>query len=134
MWRPRFLKDENKRINVPAMRFTVPSQDGMTFNLTFGTKEALNQVLAMPISDRDEEKQYIRELLKDTLRYEKLYKKLNDCNKTDAIEVGMKRAFGDNLTTMNEPKEFKEYSMQSYIGLLGWQRGHMFEFKHMVLK
>jgi pimeloyl-ACP methyl ester carboxylesterase len=134
MWRPRFLKDTSKRIDVPAIRFSVPGQEGMTPNLAFGTKEALKQTLETPIDDRDEAKQYIRELLQDSARYENLYQKLKDCNISDAVEKGIRRAFSDNLTTLEEPTEFNEPTMQSYIGILDWQRNHIFEFKQKVLE
>ncbi|MGB5699274.1 alpha/beta fold hydrolase [Muriicola sp.] len=134
MWRPRFLKDTSKRIDVPAIRFSVPGQEGMTPNLAFGTKEALKETLEIPIKDRDEAKQYVRELLQDSVRYENLYQKLKDCNISDAVEEGMKRAFTDNLTTLEEPTEFNEPTMQSYIGILDWQRNHIFEFKQRVLE
>lgn len=134
MWRPRFLKDKTERINVPAIRFTIPAQEGFTPNLAFGSKEGIQQSLAMNIEDREEEKKYLNELLQDSVRYEKLYKKLKSCNLGGAVEEGMKRAFGENLTTMIEPKEFNEPSMQSYIGVLEWERKAIFEFKQKALE
>ena len=106
----------------------------MTPNLAFGTKEALKETLEIPIKDRDEAKQYVRELLQDSVRYENLYQKLIDCNISDAVEEGMKRAFSDNLTTLEEPTEFNEPTMHSYIGILDWQRNHIFEFKQRVFE
>jgi hypothetical protein len=134
MWRPRFLKDETKRINVPAIRFTIPAQEGLTPNLVFGSKEGIQQALALGIEDRKEEENYLRELLKDSTRYELIYKKLQDCNLGDAVEEGMKRAFGKNLTTLEEPKEFSEQTMQAYEDFKNWQRNSIIEFKQKVLK
>ncbi|MCZ4409017.1 hypothetical protein O3Q51_09370 [Cryomorphaceae bacterium 1068] len=126
VWRPRFLKDPSNRIEVPAMRYSVPGQAGMSFNLAFGTRESLERTLETPIEDRDEAKQYIGALLQDSLRHESLCRKLKDCNRPDDVEKGMKRAFGDNLTTMEEPEEFNAQTMESYIGILDWQRKHIF--------
>lgn len=134
MWRPRFLKDSNRRINIPAIRFTVPGQDDTTFNLTFGKREVLKQLLFMPIQDRDKEREYIKKLLQDSLRYEKLYAKLVDCNQTKAIEAGMKRTFGDNLTTMVQPEKYNAQTMEAFVGVMEWQRTHIFEFKQKISK
>jgi pimeloyl-ACP methyl ester carboxylesterase len=134
MWRPRFLKDPSYRIEVPAMRFSVPGQDGMSFNLAFGTRESLEQTLAMPIEDREEAKQYVSALLQDSLQHEALYQKLKNCNRSNDVEEGMKRAFGENLITLEEPEEFNAQTMEAYIGVLDWQRKHIFEFKQKVMK
>ena len=134
MWRPRFLKDKTERINVPAIRFTVPGQAGLTPNLAFGSKEGIQQSLAMNMEDRELEKKYLTELLQDSVRYERLYEKLKACNLSDAVEEGMKRAFGENLTTMVPPDEFNVPSMESYIGTLNWENKAILEFKQKVLE
>jgi pimeloyl-ACP methyl ester carboxylesterase len=135
MWRPDFLTDLNLRIQVPALRFINPEFEKNTFNQFMFETELENMSEEAWEGTRHEEQQYLKELLSDSLRYERLHEKLKTCNLSVAIEEGMKRAFGDNLITPYEA-EFpqKLESEEAFREYMLWQTKHILAFKEIVLK
>ena len=133
MWRPRFLKDTSLRLDVPAILFSMPKQEVSTPNLSFGARERIQMTISMPMEDREEEKEYLNDLLLDSSRYERLYEKLQDCNQGEEVQKAMERAFGNNLSLFIQPDEFYEQTMEAYQGFKDWQLEAVVEFKKKVM-
>lgn len=132
MWRPRFLNDKTKRINVPALRFTVSGQEDSTPNLAFGTLKEIQRVITMLPEDREKEIAYLKALTKDSLRHDNLYMKLKKCNLGKEVEEGMQRAFGNNLTTIPEPQDIDLKSTNFIKRYREWQLNQIIEFKKQL--
>ncbi|MFD2201256.1 alpha/beta fold hydrolase [Shivajiella indica] len=135
MYRPDFLTDKNLRIGVPALRFINPEFEKTNFNLAMFEEEMQTMSEEDWKGTRDEEQLYLKELLIDTVRYERLHKKLKACNLSEEIEEGMKRAFGENLTTRYE-QEFpqKLESEEAFREYMLWQAKYILDFKSQVMK
>lgn len=135
MWRPDFLTDPDLRIQVPTLRFINPEFEKINFNQAMFESEIKNMSEEDWEGTRDEEQRYLKELISDTLRYERLHDKLKACNLSVAIEEGMKRAFGDNLITRYEA-EFpqKLESEEAFREYMLWQAKHILDFKVRVMK
>ena len=133
MWRPAFLKDTSKRINIPALRFINPEMESTTLMLWSLESGDLKAMSEEDWPDRKEEQQYIKELLEDSVRYKRLHQKLIDCNPSEALEEGMKRAFGEYLITKIEPDQYMEKSNPEIINAyLQWQLENIISFKNEV--
>lgn len=136
MWRPDFLTDKDLRMEVPTLRFINPEFEKTNFNFHWMESGELKNMSEEEWNGtRDEEQQYLKDLLSDTVRYERLYEKLKACNLSAEIEEGMKRTFGKNLTTRLE-EEFpqKLESEQAFAEYLLWQAEHILAFKDQVLE
>ncbi|WP_297336856.1 alpha/beta hydrolase [Algoriphagus sp.] len=135
MYRPDFLTDEDLRIDLPALRFINPEFEQTNFNLHWmETGELKNMSEEEWKGTRQEEQQYLKDLLNDSIRYKQLYEKLKACNLSAEIEAGMKRAFGDQLITRLE-QEFpqKLESDEAFADYMLWQAKHILDFKEKVL-
>lgn len=136
MWRPNFLTDKNLRIEVPALRFINPEFEKTNFNLHWlESGELKNMSEEEWKGTRDEEQHYLKKLLSDSVRYNKLHEKLKSCNLSAEIEAGVKRAFGKNLFTRLE-EEFPQKldNDQAFVEYLLWQAKHILAFKDHVLE
>lgn len=135
MWRPGFLTDEELRIDVPALRFINPEFEKTNFNQGMFETEMKNMSEEDWNGTRDEEQQYLKELLSDSVRYVQLHEKLKACNLSAEIEEGMKRAFREHLITRYE-HEFPQQldSEEAFVAYLRWQAKQIFEFKELVMK
>lgn len=133
MWRPQFLTDSLKQINVPAIRFVDPKLERSNFTLTMMETGEMKLMSEEDWNGMDEEQQYLKELLNDSERYERLHEKLIACDMQKEIESGMKRAFGANLTTaIEEPIDFsKKGALEAYMD---WQLEKILAFKKEKLK
>ena len=130
MWRPTFLTDTLKRISIPTIRFINPdfeSKSLMLWSLETGDLKLMSEE---EWPDRKEEQQYIKELLQDSIRYERLHQKLIECNLSEDLEIAMNRTFGKNLMTKVEPKEYMNKSnIETLNAYLQWQLEHIVAFK-----
>ena len=135
MWRPDFLTDLDLRMQVSALRFINPEFEKINFNQAMFETEMKNMSEEDWKGTRDEEQQYLKDLLSDSVRYEQLYEKLKACNLSAEIEAGMKRAFGDHLITRLE-QEFpqKLESEEAFREYMLWQAKHILDFKEGVMK
>lgn len=136
MWRPNFLTDKNLRIEVPALRFINPEFEKTNFNLHWlESGELKNMSEEEWKGTRDEEQHYLKELLSDSVRYNKFHEKLKSCNLSAEIEAGVKRAFGKNLITRLE-EEFPQKldNEKAFTDYMLWQAKHILAFKDHVLE
>lgn len=135
MYRPDFLTDVDMRIDLPALRFINPEFEKTNFNQAMFETEMKNMSEEDWKGAREEEQQYLRDLLSDSVRYEEIYEKLKSCNLSAEIEAGMKRAFGEHLITRME-QEFpqKLESEEAFADYMLWQAKHILEFKEGVMK
>lgn len=135
MYRPDFLTDVDMRIDLPALRFINPEFEKTNFNQAMFETEMKNMSEEDWKGTRDEEQQYLKDLLSDSVRFEQLYEKLKACNLSAEIEAGMKRAFGDHLITRLE-QEFpqKLESEEAFTDYMLWQAKHILDFKEGVMK
>lgn len=133
MWRPDFLTNENLRIDVPALRFINPEFEKSNFNLAMLEMGEINMMSEEELPGREKEQQYLKELIADSLRYKNMHEKLKVCSLSDKLEVGMKRAFGKNLTTHYE-QDFpqKLENPQAFVAYLQWQADQILAFKEEV--
>lgn len=133
MWRPTFLKDTLKRINIPALRFINPEFESTTLMLWTLETGDLKLMSEEDWPDRKEEQQYIKELLQDSIRFNRLHQKLRDCNPSEALEDGMKRAFGEYLLTKIEPEQYeKKSNLETLNSYLQWQLDNIIAFKNGI--
>ncbi|TBW30016.1 alpha/beta fold hydrolase [Gramella sp. KN1008] len=125
-WRPHFLNDPEYRIDIPALRFIDPKYNWPNPNLGLIETGLLNKWIPESTPDRKEEIAYLEELVKDTLRLKELHQTVKRCDKSAAIENGMRRAFGNNLQTVHVSEmDIYEDSLQDY---LKWRIEYMRSF------
>lgn len=134
MWRPEFLSDTSARIHLPTLRFINPEFEKLNFNLFMFESGEINLMSEEEWPDREEEQAYIKELLQDSLRYERLHEKLIACNLSEEIEAGMKRTFGKHLITKIELKEHENKTNSDIMtAYFTWQLEHIITFKEKIL-
>ena len=130
LWRPNFIRDLLKRIDVPAIRFIHSKRNSTNQNLDMFKSGIVEELSKESIPGKEEEQRYFQDLLQDSIRYEKLHKSLIECNPSKAIEEGMKRAFGENLITIwDENEVFFETGLEAY---LKWELENILAFKSKI--
>ena len=129
-WRPDFLTNDKLRINIPVLRFINNKYNWPNPNIGVLESGYLEQWISENIPGREEEITYLRALLNDSVRTKRLYQELVECDISSAVERGMIRTFGNNLSTVKSTdKNFNQESLTEY---LKWKLQYIFSFKQKI--
>jgi len=128
----RFLHDKNYRIKIPALRLIDENYNWSNPSLGLLKSGFLKQWVKDDIPGREEEVAYLRTLLQDSVRLDQLRQTLIGTDKSKAIDEGMRRAFGNNLQTIEAHDiDFAEVGLSVY---LDWKLKHIRPFVKSLIK
>lgn len=125
-WEPDFLNDKDLRINIPTLRLIDETYNWPNPNLGLIETGSLELWTQEDIPGREEEINYLRTLLQDSVRLEQLHQILIKTDKSKVLEEGMQRAFGNNLQTVYaHDMAFAKVGLPAY---LDWKLKHILPF------
>jgi pimeloyl-ACP methyl ester carboxylesterase len=122
-WEPHFLHDKDFKINIPALRLIDEKYNWSNPSLAVLESGFLKLWVQDDIPGREDEVNYLRTLLQDSVRLEQLHQVLIKTDKSKAIDEGMQRAFGNNLQTIEANElDIAKVGLSAY---LDWKLKHI---------
>jgi len=105
-WRPHFLKDQDARINIPALRIMNTDFENISVMRRTADPERMRQFIQEDYPGSEKEMKVLKELVLDSLRFEKLQAHLEDSDSSKDLDEGMERFFGEHLKTVEKKIDF----------------------------
>jgi hypothetical protein len=114
-WRPHFLQKGHTEIHIPTLRIIHSELAKISILHGYAKNGMIERIVDRQTPGLEKELGVIKDMVADSIRFNKLKEHLIVCDPSMAIEIGMKKTFGTKLQTIYEPDfnnseaGFKEY-------------------------